>query len=352
LAHKAGGFEAISSDEDNYVFYPILRDCRVHTTEEEVPGGDGIGATSPCVRYHRVIGGLIENFVGERLDRPLAASPQVAGIVLENDCQGVKIIGGVTYGAHFAIGLIRSAAGTHNSTPSFTVIDNHDIDFFTGAGILILAPDGSVSVDNIITNCLLTAPQGGAYCITAENCMRLTIKNNNCDQYLDQGGYGIQISKTNTALITGNMLTNFTTGFGMVPPSGGSGGCVNVQFTNNTVQNNVNTIVGDLSGSGTGTNLIKDNVGASTWSLPLTTPPIPPSATYIQNTTGFDVMVYVHGGDGVTIGVNGRPTGILFSPLGAEPKGGSAFVPAQATVGVQYDTSAGFGPPTWVWLPV
>jgi hypothetical protein len=346
LGFKAGGFEAISSDEGNYVFYPTFRDCRVHTTEQDEPGGDGIGATSPCVHFHRVIGGRIENFVAERLNFPLAASPQVAGIVLENDCQGVKITGGVTYGAHFGIGLITGESGP-NSTPSFTVIDNHDIDFFTGAGILILAPDGSISVDNIITNCLLTAPQDEAYCITAENCLRLTIKGNNLDQYLDQGGFGIQISKTNTALITGNMLTNFTTGFGMVPPSGGSGGCVNVQFTGNTVQSCVNSIQGDLTGAGTGTNLIKDNVGASTWSLPLTTPPIPASAAYIQNTTGFDVMVYVYGGDSVTIGVNGQTTGIMFAVGGAEPKGGSAFVPAQATVGVEYATA-----PTWVWLPV
>jgi hypothetical protein len=345
LGLKAGGFEAISSDEGNYVFYPTFRDCRVHTTEQDEPG-DGVGATSPCVHFHRVIGGRIENFVAERLNFPLAASPQVAGIVLENDCQGVKITGGVTYGAHFGIGLITGESGP-NSTPSFTVIDNHDIDFFTGAGILILAPDGSISVDNIITNCLLTAPQDEAYCITAENCLRLTIKGNNCDQYLDQGGFGIQISKTNTALITDNMLTNFTTGFGMVGPSGGSGGCVNVQFTNNTVQNCVNPIQGDLTGAGTGTTLIKDNVGASTWSVPLTTPPVPPSTTYIQNITGFDVMVYVYGGDSVTIGVNGQPTGIMFAVGGAEPKGGSAYVPAQATVGVAYATA-----PTWVWLPV
>jgi hypothetical protein len=37
----------------------------------------------------------------------------------------------------------------------------------------------------------------------------------------------------------------------------------------------------------------------------------------------------------------------MFAVGGAEPKGGSAFVPAQATVGVEYATA-----PTWVWLPV
>jgi hypothetical protein len=106
--------------------------------------------------------------------------------------------------------------------------------------------------------------------------------------------------------------------------------------------------------------MIRGNTGAYSWSInPDPTPgaavgggshAVPASGTYIQNTSGFDVMVYVHGGNGVTIGVNGKTTGILFSPLGNEPKGGSAFVPANATVGVSYDT--GSAAPTWIWLPV
>jgi hypothetical protein len=336
---KAGRYEAVSTDTSNYCFYPVFRDCRVQTGEIENPGGSTPGAVTPCVSFNRVIGGLIENFIGERLNLPTPNS--VVGIQIQGDCQGVKIIGGVTFGASYGVVMFADAASA--AAPGYIVVQNHDVDACSTGGISVNGTASKVCADIIITDCVITAEQlMSAIGITVGQTLRLIIKDNILDQYqFTQTGDGIQISNTNMALITGNILTNLHTAFGMVPS------CINTQFTGNILQGNVNNVVGDMSASNTGTNMIRGNTGAYSWTLPHGTPAIPASGVYIQNTTGLDVMVHVYGGNGVTIGVNGTSTGILFSPLGGEPKGGSAFLPANGTVGVNYATA-----PTWVWIPV
>jgi hypothetical protein len=336
---KAGRYEATSTDTGNYCFYPTFRDCRVQTGEVENPGGSTPGAATPCVSFNRVIGGLIENFIGERLNWPTPNS--VVGIQIQGDCQGVKIIGGVTFGASYGVVMFADAASA--AAPGYIVVQNHDVDACYTGGISVNGAGAKVCADIIITDCVITAEQlMSCIGITVGTTLRLIVKDNILDQYqFTQTGDGIQISNTNMALITGNILTNLHTAFGMVPS------CVNTQFTGNILQGNVNNVVGDMSASGTGTNMIRGNTGAYSWTLPHGTPAIPASGVYIQNTTGLDVMVHVYGGNGVTIGVNGTSTGILFSPLGGEPKGGSAFLPANGTIGVNYATA-----PTWIWIPV
>jgi hypothetical protein len=332
--YKAGGFEAVSTDSGNYCFYPTFRDCRVHTVEYE--GGSAVGVNGPCVLFNRVIGGFIENFVGERLNLPTA---NVIGIQFTGDCQGCKIMGGITFGATY--GVVMNSDSVSAAGPGYCVIENHDVDNFYNYGISINGTSAKPAADMTITDCIITAPQNNAQCISAGFIFRLVITNNIIEQYGAQGGHGIQISNTNMSLITNNILANLLYGIEMVPS------CVNTQVVSNILQNNVTNINGDMSAGGSGTNLIKNNIGAFPWTLSYTTPNVPASGVYVPNTTGMDMMVYCYGGNGCTIGVNNKNTGILFSPSGGEPKGGSCFLPANGTIGINYQTA-----PTWSWIPV
>jgi hypothetical protein len=337
---KAGGYEAVSTDTNNYCFYPVFRDCRVQTGEIENPGGSTPGAVTPCVMFNRVIGGLIENFIGERLNLPTPNS--VAGIQIQGDCQGCKVIGGVTFGASYGVVMFANAASA--AAPGYIVVQNHDVDACGTAGISVNGTVSKVCADIIITDCVITAEQlMGAIGISVGQTLRLIIKDNILDQYqFTQTGDGIQISNTNMALITGNILTNLHTAFGMVPS------CINTQFTGNILQGNVNNVAGDMSASNTGTNMIRGNTGAYSWSLPFTTPLVPANNVWLQNTTGMDMTVHIRDGVSVVPGINQLQMNQVYNLNGSDPNySASLYLPANGQIGFAFSS-----PPTWRWIPV
>lgn len=335
-ALQAGNFSYVSTDDGAYIFYPIMRDCAVHTEDEL---GLAAGAVSPCVRLRRTVGAVLDNFIAERLNLPTANT--VDAIQIENDCQGTEIIGGVTYGAKN--GVIALPGTGPAVAPGYLKLLGHDIDFFSTAGVNISATALAASTDIKVHDCIITAPQGaGTLCITVANTLRLSVQGNTCDQYGALDGKGIQLAAVNSAIVTGNKLNNLITGVGLAGTA-----VVNAQIINNIFTNNTNNLIGDLTGGGSGTNRVRDNLGVEPAAITVITPAVPASDAAVLNSLGVDVVVYVYGGNGVTIGINGITTGVLFSPSGGEPKGGNALLTAGSTISMHYS-----GAPTWVWIPV
>ena len=71
----------------------------------------------------------------------------------------------------------------------------------------------------------------------------------------------------------------------------------------------------------------------------VTTPGVPAASTPVTNNTGYDVMVYVTGGAGVNVSVNGTATGLAS---------GGFYVNADGTISLGAYTTA----PTWQWVAV
>jgi hypothetical protein len=319
---KAGRFYFNSTDVADYCFYPTLQNCRTHTGEEV---GISVGVVSTaCIHFRRVISGVINNFVGERLNLPAANT--VDGIWVENDSQGIQIINGVTYGAKNGIILFPGTGPA--VAPGYLTVADHAIDAFSVAGVSIGGTPAAVCVDVTVQDCLLTAPQGSATAIVCQDVLRVVVNGNSIDQYQAQGGAGILLSTVIGAQVVGNIMNNLATGIGLAGATN-----LNMVIADNVFENCANNLIGDITAGGSGTNRVRDNVGLAVGIV--ATPAVPASGGTLINISGYDVMVYVSGGTNLNWIVNGFVVG---------PSTGPFLVAAGGNIAVSYTT-----PPTWVW---
>ncbi len=330
----AGNLNLVSTSDSDYVFYPNVDNYQVYTGLFDA-GNVVEGAISPCVYVRRAVCAYIKNFNADHLE----IDAGISGIHFENDCQGCKIIGGSTHGAY--VGVLMTEGSGVNVSPSYIEMISHDVDAFTGAGISI-AGDGNVCANITISGGQITNPMSaGVPCISMSKVINATVSSVTMLRY-DSGasGIGLQFADTDGLSAFGNHIYKMTTGVAFVGASNTS-----AKIFDNTVTLTTNPLAGDITSGGVGSNHVVRNRGINPIN-PITTPAVPATTVYIENTTGTDVIVNVYGGTNVTAGVNGVNTGITLSP-GGVATGGSYFVPAGGTVGVNYDVA-----PTWVWTGV
>lgn len=320
----AGQFQYYSSDDANYLFYPTLQDCVVDAADEF---GTTLGVVFACVYFRRVIGGAILNFVGERLNVP---TPNVTvGIIIENDCQGVKIFGGVTYGSSWGV-LMQPGAGVAAS-PGYIDIDGHDVDYFTQGGIGIVGTSSAVAADITITGSILTAARSASIpYIYVSEALKVSIDGVVCDDYTaSHFGVGVSIQHNGVCLVTGCIFSFLNYAFAI------GAGATQIYAANNSITDCTNPINGATALYGT-ISRFSGNRGLGPNELNISTPAVPGSGVPIFNDRGCDVMIFLTGGTNITASVGPANLGASAGPF---------YVTANVSISISYTTA-----PTWVWV--
>lgn len=325
----AGNLQFTSTDDTNFVFYPIVDNYQVYTSVFNTSLVEG--ASSPCIFMRRAIRASVKNFNADRLD---ISPSSVAGIHFENDCQGCKVVDGSTHGAYIGVLLTQGSGPT--VAPSYLEITSHDIDAFTGAGIEI-AGNTAACVNITVTGGQITNPDTGIPCITIDNAINVIVNGVSMLQYDGTtSGVGVQFGNSDGVRVTNCSIYKMATGIAFIGTANSS-----AQVVDNSITLCTAALSGDVTAGGAGSNRVATNRGLNPRAV--TTPAVPASTVYISNTTGGDVLVTVAGGTDVSIGVNGVSIGVLLSPGGVATYH-TVLVPSDGTVGVGYVVA-----PTWVW---
>lgn len=322
--YQAGPFNYLSSVDTDYCFYPTVRDCKTHGLDEL---GNVIGASNCCVYFRRCIGGGIFNFAGERLNVPSGST--VNGIVIENDCQGTKIIGGITYGAVYGV-LLQSGSGIA-AAPGYIDIIGHDVDWFTGGGIYINGATASVCADITIVGGKITAGRSSAVpYLYVNEALKVTISGVVCDDYsASHFGTGLTVENNAVLSVTGCIFDYMDIGISIGSSSS------QVLMENNSVTDATTALSGgsNLQGS---VSRVFGNHGVNP--IAVTTPAVPASGTPVFNQTGSDVLVYISGGSSITTSVGAANIGTSAGPF---------YLSANNSISLTYGSA-----PTWIWAPV
>jgi hypothetical protein len=326
----AGNLKFTSTDDTNFVFYPIVDNYQVYTSVFDT-ASIVEGALSPCIFMRRAVRASIKNFNADRLD---ISPSNVTGIHFENDSQGCKVMDGSTHGAY--IGILLNQGTGPVVAPSYLEITSHDVDAFDGTGIQI-SGNTAACVNISITGCQITNPLSSAPCISINHAINVLINGTSILQYDGSiSGIGVQFSNSNAVRITNCSIYQMNTGIAFIGTAN-----VSAQVVNNNVTLCTIPLTGDVTAGGAGSNRVATNRGINPRAV--TTPAIPASTVYIPNTTGGDVLVTVAGGTDVAIGVNGATIGVFLSPGGVATYH-TVMVPSDGTVGVSYVVA-----PTWIW---
>lgn len=120
---------------------------------------------------------------------------------------------------------------------------------------------------------------------------------------------------------------------GTVTPSGGT----------LTVPGNL-TANGRVTSAGGGLQAATGLVTGQSGLPAISTPAVPAASTPVSNATGWDVVVYVSGGTGVNVSVNGTATGLSSGTFYVHGNAGGNG----GTISLGAYTAA----PTWVWQAV
>jgi len=327
---QAGQLQIHSSTDTEYVFYPTLENYQVNCGSFDSPT-PVFGSASPAIYVRRAIQASLQNCAIDH------AETTVGGcnfILLENDCQGTKIIGGSSHGCTTGI-LIQTGAGP-TVGPGYTDIISHDVDLFSVAGINVNCNSPGVAVLTAIIGGKITAPTAnGVPCIHMANVLDGSMTAVHCEDYSgSKHGTGLAISSDVTVNMSDCIFDNLNIGWDF---SGGS--LASCSFANNSITNCTTEVAGGANIAG-GANAFNHNRGADP---PLgaaapATPAVPPTTGVVSNNSGFDVMIYPVGGTGVTWSVNGAGLGASAGPF---------YVPANGFIQVNYTTA-----PTWTWIGV
>jgi hypothetical protein len=279
--HKAGNLQIYSSVDTDHIFNTVVTNYHVYN--------NGTGVNGPLLYLRRAVVTLVTSFVNN--DASVGGS--VDGIVMENDCQGVKLTG-VTIAAPNSGIILQTGSGV-NVPPSFITISSIDIDqaqSLVGAinianGQYITIQGGNITSSGISTtgNGIRIAG-GGATPPTAF----VNISGMNVNGYNGAGGSGIIMAgNLNHVNIVGNTVTTNTSGVGIV--AGGSD-FINISGNNlsgNTLGLNATAITGThnvFTGNlGVPTNNLNGTLtfGTSPNTVPVTGTPTVSQATCVKS---------------------------------------------------------------------
>lgn len=238
----AGNLHLFSSDNTKYIFKATVDNYHVHTMINQ--GGVISGARGPCIFVRRAVGAQIIAFCADRLDNGLEVpSSSIVGIHFENDCQGCKVIGGLTHGAY--VGILFTQGSGPNVAPSYCEVVSHDVDLFRGCGILIQGSTLALCANMTVVGGQITAPHADASaCIVVSYTFDGVIADVSAYNYsgLNPSNNGVLLANSSGIKVHGNSLRRLDTCVGLL---GGLAGCI---VSDNTFAKSNNSIVGSTAG--------------------------------------------------------------------------------------------------------
>ena len=294
-----------SGSSSNYVFWLTVTNFKLYS-------GNGASSTAADAIYlNRVVGGQIR-------DIQFNSTSGANGIHLTGDCQGCTVDTYITTGQ--TSGIILDS--TSSSTPSFTILNNCQIDSCTGTSYV----NDTGSSYTTFSNFNITSGAGNIG--VALNISALSYAN---IQGCIFGGFStvnaINIGDSNFCLIQGNSFIGCNTGLAFFASN-----------TYNNIDGNIfvsvtNPVAGTLSAIG---NVVQSNNSGFSRTSYSISPAVPPTLTAYTNASGFSQRVYVTGGTVSNILINGQSTGV---------SSGSFLINVSETITLAYSVA-----PTWLWV--
>ncbi len=313
---KAGLCKIWSSSDSTYVFNVALRRYYIYNL--------GNGVQGPVVYIRR---GILCDLYQVKVN-DASAGGAVSFIVLENDCQGVKLVQCAASASGTGLTL-QKGGGITGVSPTFIDVISCDFDQSTVYGINITDGQwvkiigGNVTSSGVNTAGTAVLVQSSASLTGAVEISGVTING-----YNGTNGVGIYLSGTNglnNVQIRDCIID--TCYYGMVVANTPT----YVTAFGNVLRNCTNKLNGAVSGTG---NWFANNQGLNPFTV--AAPSMPASGVAATNTTGVPVRVVVTGGTVSQIAING--TGMLIGTI-------NTILNPGETIAITYSSAPG-----WAWV--
>jgi len=307
---RAGSGILTSTVDTDYVFHATIANYKLVS--------QGLGAPDTGLYLRRAIDFQITDL------HAYGVSPNCTVVVLENDCQAVKMKGLNIDGCGAGI-LLQRGLGV-DAYPSFTSIANSHVDQPSAYGIRVNGATRTTIHDVMFT------PTGAHV-----DALPIDLINDNwtsiigCQLSGFSGNAAIQLTGSRLGRISNNIISQCLIGVGF------SGSPTGMAVEGNTFDTVPNPIGGSPAGVG---NRIKPSQYGLTPSTALvaTSPAVPASGVAYTNNTGFTCRVSIMGGTFSGVTLNGIAVGVSGNNWSGE-------VQPDETLAITYSVA-----PNWWWV--
>lgn len=277
-ASKAGQLKLWSSDDGQYgAVFTTVTNYRVE--------GDSV---SPAIFMRRAVGLKFSNLVIND------NSYEGIGIVIENDCQGILINGGIIVGA--GIGAVFRKGGGIDKAPIVNIFQDVDFDQCQENSILFNAGVGNRISGGVITSSKVGA-NTKAVAFVGQDAQRNRLDGVSIGGYYEPGGVGVLISNAPNNKFNNVTIEGTETGFAFNGDARGT-----VITGGDVVYNVTNKTSGLYQQEGVSITNLKGFKG----SAGVITPPIPTTGVAVTNNFGVPVRIFIKGGTVTKIQINGN----------------------------------------------
>ena len=306
----AGGLYFTSpktGSSSNYIFWLTVDNFNCSS-------GNGASSTATdTIFINRAIGGHISNV-------HFNATSGLNGIRLVGDCQGCTIDTYITTGQVSGIIIAES----ESDTPSFTILNNCQIDSCTGTAYITAYGANYTTFSNF--NITSGTPNNGV-AMNLSSSKFTTVRS--CIFSGFNATNAINVGDTSFCLLQGNSFVGCNTALAFFGTS-----------TYNNIDGNIfssitNPVAGVIAQLG---NTVQQNNSGFSRSLYSIAPAVPADLIPYTNSSAFPQRVYIHGGTVGNILLNGQPTGAIS---------GSFLVNVGETIAIAYSSA-----PSWNWIAV
>lgn len=307
-------------DTLQYIFSPRLLNYYVNTGAFD--SGVIQGSATPAIYVRRSAGAVLQDC---NIDHGEIGNAPPTFIQIENDNQGMNIIGGSSHGC--AIGILIQPGSGIAAVGSYIDIINHSIDFFSFSGIQVAATSVASTQCGIYGGAITGATGSAVPYIDLANCIDWVISGVRITDYSgNKNGIGLLLNSVVTVTMSNTIIDSVNVGWDI------NSGAQECYFVNNVVKNCTTQMSGSFANA---LCRVVGNYGINP--LAVTTPSMPASnAGPLANNTGTDVMIYVNGGSNV---------GAVVNSVEVPSNPGPFFVPAQGSINITYDSA-----PVWFWV--
>lgn len=308
---KAGRLHLWSSDDTKYgAVFTTVDNYRIE--------GDSV---DECILMRRAVGVKFNNVIVND------NSYDGTVFVLENDCQGILVNGGVIVGCGTGA-VFRKGSGI-DKAPIVNIFQNVDFDQCMQNSIIIEAGAGNQINGGSITSSDI-ATTTTAIGLTTADAVRNYFNNVSIAGYYGVNGTAVLINNA-----TNNTFNN------MIVEGCSQGWAFGAVATGNVINggdaryNVTNPIVGSIAQAGISVKNLKGFRGSTV----VATPTLPASGVAITNNFGVPVRVFINGGAVSLISINGVASGFTTGAM-------LTLEPGE-TLAVTYTTA-----PSWNWIGV
>lgn len=257
------------------------------------------------------------------------------GLLLENDCQGVKVSNSGWGGPGVGV-LLQTGSGV-NIPPNYCTITDIDVDMATicnigiFAGLHITVTAGFLTSSGVGVAATATALIIGNS-LDAGGTADIIINGVQIDRLSSVAGQAIQLDTVNRVTITNCHVTNCIVGIALFNT------VTNLRVLDNQFFNITHPLQSGGAGAAQAGNFFRNNTGIPAASF-TSTPTLPASGVFFVNNTGWEQRVYIVGGTVAGVSISGAPTGV-GSPS-------SHLLSPGDSIAVTYSVA-----PAWNWIPV